>query len=139
MQTDLKEAMKAKDAMRRDTLRSLSAAFKQTEVDEQRELTEADVIRILQKEAKRRQESITEMEQLGRDPSAEQAELAIINDYLPDQMDETELEKLAREAIAEAGATSAKDMGNVMKILMPRVAGRADGKAVNQVVRQLLS
>jgi uncharacterized protein YqeY len=139
IQADLKEAMKAKDAFRRDTLRQLSAAFKQAEVDERKELSEEDVIKILKKEAKRREESIADLEKAGRDTSDEQAELQLISAYLPEEMDRSTIEKFAREAVAEAGATSPKEMGDVMKILMPRLGGQADGKVVSEVVRGLLS
>jgi len=139
IQADLKEAMKAKDATRRDTLRLLSAAFKQAEVDGQKELSEEDAIKILKKEAKRREESIADLEKAGRDISAEQEELKLISVYLPEEMDRATIEQHAREAIAEAGATSPKEMGDVMKILMPRLGGQADGKVVSEVVRGLLS
>jgi hypothetical protein len=139
IQADLKDAMKAKDAFRRDTLRQLSAAFKQAEVDERKELSEEDAIKILKKEAKRREESIADLEKAGRDTSDEQAELELISAYLPEEMDRATIEKFAREAVAEAGATSPKEMGDVMKILMPRLGGQADGKVVSEVVRGLLS
>lgn len=136
---DIKAAMKAKDAFRRDTLRNLSAAMKQAEIDGQKELTEEDQLKILQKEAKRRQESIDELKNAGRDAAGEEAELDLINSYLPEQLDESEIKRIAQEVIAETGASSLKEMGNVMKELMPRLAGQADGKVVNQVVRRLLS
>jgi len=136
---DLKDAMKAGEKERRDTLRLLSSAIKQVEVDSQKELDEAGIIQILKKEAKRREESIADLQKAGRETTQEEQELALINTYLPEQLDRTAIETLVKEAIAEAGATSAKDTGNVMKILMPKVGGRADGKLVNEVVRGLLS
>ena len=136
---DLKEAMKAGDAERRNTLRLLSAAFKQVEVDSQKELSAEDAIKILKKEAKRREESITDLEKAGRDTSSEQAELDLISTYLPQEMDRATIEKYAREAIAASGATSPKEMGDVMKILMPKLGGQADGKLVSEVVRGLLA
>lgn len=135
---DLKAAIKAGDTARRDALRFLSAAFKQAEVDLQRDLSEADALEILKKEAKRRQEAIADLEKAGRDASAEQAELLLIHSYLPAQLDRAGIEKVAKEVIAEVGATSAKQLGDVMKVLMPRLKGQADGKLVNEVVRELL-
>jgi uncharacterized protein YqeY len=136
---DLKEAMKAGEVQRRNTLRLLSAAFKQAEVDERKELSAEDALKILKKEAKRREESITDLEKAGRDISDEQAELDLISAYLPEEMDRATIEAHAREAIAESGATSPKEMGDVMKILMPRLGGQADGKLVSEVVRGLLN
>ena len=137
---DLKNAMKSGDAFRKDTLRLLLAAVKQIEVDQRKTLTEDDVYALLQTEAKKRRDSIAEMRGAGRDDLAdkEQAELTLVESYLPQQLSREELEVEARKAIAESSASSAKDMGNVMKVLMPRVKGRADGKLVNEVVKSLL-
>ena len=139
IQADLTAAMKARDTEKRDALRLLTAAIKQVEVDQRKELSEEDVYTILQKEAKRREESITELENAGRDASSEKAELTLIESYLPKQLDRAEIEAEARNAIAESGASTAKDTGNVMKILMPPLKNRADGKLVSEVVRELLS
>lgn len=136
---DLKTAMKSGDKFRRDVLRVLSAAFKQIEVDSKIELTDEDVIKVLKKEAKRREESIVDLEKGGRDSSAERAEFDLISAYLPQQLDKAAIAALAKEAIAESGATSAKEMGAIMKVLMPKLQGQADGKLVNEVVRELLS
>ncbi len=137
---DLKAAMKSGDAFRKDTLRLMMSAIKQVEVDQRKTLTEEDVYGLLQTEAKKRRDSITEMRGAGRNDLAdkEQAELTLIESYLPQQMTREELEVEARKAIAESGASSAKEMGNVMKVLMPRVKNRADGKLVNEVVKSLL-
>ncbi len=137
---DLKTAMKAGDVQRREALRLLLAALKQVEVDQQKELSSEDAQAVLIKEAKKRRESIEEMTRAGRDELArqEQFELDLIEAYLPKQLSRADVEILAREAIAEVGATSAKDTGAVMKALMPRVKGQADGKLVNEVVRDLL-
>lgn len=141
LQAALKEAMAAKNAARRDTLRLLMSALKQVEIDERKELTNDDVAGILQKEAKKRRESIDEMGKAGRAALAEteQRELNLIEEFLPKQMARAEVAALAREAIAQSGATSAKEMGKVMAVLMPKVKGLADGKLVNDVVRELLS
>lgn len=140
IQTDLKEAMRAGDTRRREVLRLLLAAFKQVEVDRQIELSEADALGVLMGEAKKRREAIAEMTSAGRDDLAaqERYELEIIESYLPRQLDRVELEAMAREVIAQVGATSPKDVGLVMKELMARVKGQADGKVVNAIVRELL-
>lgn len=140
MNEDLKTAMKSGDVFRKDTLRLMMSAIKQVEVDQRKTLTEDDVYSLLQTEAKKRRDSITEMRGAGRNDLAdkEQAELTLIETYLPQQLTREEVEVEARKAIAESGAASAKDMGNVMKVLMPRVKGRADGKLVNEVVKSLL-
>lgn len=140
VQQDLKDAMRSKDTQRREVLRLLMAAFKQVEVDQRKELAPEDALGILMTEAKKRRESIDEMENAGRAELAEQEkyELSVIETYLPRQLSREEIETMAREAIAEVGATTPKDMGNVMKVLMPRVKGQADGKLVNSVVRELL-
>jgi uncharacterized protein YqeY len=104
-------------------------------------LTEDDVIGILSSEAKKRREAIEEAERAGRAELAAQEnyELALIKTYLPQQLSRAEIEKLVREVIQEVGATTPKDMGKVMKVLMPRLQGRADGKLVNTIVKEVLS
>ncbi len=141
LQQHLKEAMKAGDTRRREVLRLLLAAFKQFEVDSQSELADDDALRILMTEAKKRREAIVEMTGAGRETLAEQEryELSVIEEYLPQQLDRNAIEKMAREVIQEVGATTPKDMGKVMKVLMSRLKGQADGKLVNMVVRELLS
>ena len=138
---DLKAAMKAGDTRKRGVLRLMLAAFKQAEVDRQKELTPEDALGILMSEAKKRREAIEEMEKAGRQALADQEryELSVIEAYLPAQMSREEVERIAREVIAEVGATTPKDMGRVMKAIMPRVKGQADGKLVNSIVRELLS
>ncbi len=141
IQTALKDAMRNKDHARRDTLRMLLNAVRQVEIDERRELSAEDVTAILQKEAKRRRESIDEYTKAGREDLAagERAELAIIEEFLPQQLSREEIMRLAQEVVAQVGASSPKDMGKVMGTLMPKVKGLADGKLVNEVVRELLS
>lgn len=140
IQDDLKAAMKSGDVQRREALRLLMAAFKQVEVDKRIELSESDAIDILMSEAKRRREAIEEMENAGRADLAaqERYELSVTEEYLPKQLTREEIEVFAREAIQEVGATTPKDTGNVMKALMPRVKGQADGKLVSAVVQDLL-
>jgi uncharacterized protein YqeY len=137
---DLKAAIKSKDATRRDAIRNLQAAIKQREVDSRKTLEDAEIVEILMTEAKKRRESIEHFEQAGRTDSAESErfELRLIEGYLPQQMSRDEIRAEAQTAIAEVGAVSPKDMGRVMGMLMPRVKGRADGRLVNEIVRELL-
>ncbi|MBK9747864.1 MAG: GatB/YqeY domain-containing protein [Chloroflexi bacterium] len=137
----LKAAMVAKDTVRRDVIRLMQSAVKQIEVDERKTLTNEDVLTILQKEVKKRRESAEEARKAGRDDIAngEETEIAIIEQFLPQQLSRAEIEVLVRDAIAQTGATSAKEMGKVMGVLMPKTKGVADGKLVNEVVRSLLS
>lgn len=141
LKTDLKEAMKAKDAARRDLIRNLQAAIKQKEVDERSDLDEDAVVKVLMSEAKRRRETIEAFESAGRgeDADAERVELEMIEAYLPKQLSRDELQAIISEVIAEVGATSAKDMGKIMPALMPKIKGQADGKTVNDIVKELLS
>ncbi len=136
----LKDAMRAGDDVRRGTLRMVLAAIKQVEVDRRVSLDEAAVLGILQKEIKTRRESLDEAEKAGRTDlvSAAQAEIDVISAFLPKGLDADELKALVKEAIAEAGATSVKEMGAVMKALMPKIAGRAPGDQVSAAVRELL-
>ena len=140
IQQDLTSAMKSGDTQRREVLRLLMAAFKQVEVDRRTELSENDAQGILMTEAKKRREAIEEMEAAGRVElvAQEQYELGVIESYLPEQLGSEEIAALAREAIQEVGATTPKDMGQVMRVLMPRLKGQADGKQVNAIVRELL-
>ena len=144
---ELKTAMKAGDTRRRDILRMVLAAIKQGEVDsldpQKRAagLSDDDILAVLTKEAKRRRESIGEYEKGGRADlvASEREELTLIESYLPQLMGRDEITVLAREAIAESGATSERQMGAIMQKLMPRVKGKADGKLVNQIVKELLA
>jgi uncharacterized protein YqeY len=141
LQDDLKDAMRAQDEVRKRTLRLALTSIKIKEVEARGELTDADVTAVLQKEAKQRRETLDELDQVDRPDltAAQQAELKILEAYLPQQLAREELEELARQAIADANADSPSDMGQVMRILMPQVKGRADGKLVSQVVREQLS
>ncbi|GIK66678.1 MAG: aspartyl-tRNA amidotransferase subunit B [Chloroflexota bacterium] len=137
---DLKKAMMEKDAARRDAIRIIQAAIKQVEVDSRKELDDAAVLDVLQTEAKKRREAITNFEQAGRTESAESErfELTLIETYLPKQLTREEIEAEVKAAIAQTGVTSSKEMGKLMGVLMPKVKGRADGKLVNEIVRTLL-
>lgn len=141
LQQALKAAMMSKDIVRRDVIRMIMSAIKQVEVDTRRDLTPDEVYAVLQKEAKTRRESIDEKEKAGRAAAAEdeRRELAILEEFLPQQLSREQIAALVREAIAQTGAASPRDMGKVMGVLMPKVKGMADGKLVNDVVRELLS
>lgn len=140
LRTDMADAMRTGDKEKRDTLRLLLAAIKQVEVDGQTTLDDADVQIILAKQAKQRRESIAEYEAAGRQEQAdhEEAELDIIESYLPQMMSRQEVEEIAAQTIADLGADGPKDMGRVMGRLMPQVKGKADGSLVSEVVRDLL-
>ncbi len=141
LQSALKEAMVNKDQMRRDVIRMLMSAIKQVEVDSRKELSAEDVIGVLQKEAKKRRESIDEAERVGRAELAaqEKLELGILEAFLPRQLSREEITTIVQQTIAETGVTSIKEKGKLMGALMPKVKGLADGKLVNEVVQSLLS
>lgn len=138
---DLKQAMRDKDTTRRDALRGLMAAIRQVEVDKRQDLSDDDIISILMTEAKRRRESIESYEEAGRGDDAEQEhfELEVIESYLPRQLSREEITDLVQTTIAEVGAASPQDIGKVMGALMPKVRGQADGRLVNEIVRQQLT
>lgn len=140
LENDLKDAMRSGDDTRKRTIRMVLAAIKQTEIDKQVTLDESGVIGILQKEVKTRRESLEEAQKASRADLAAstEAEIQVLNGYLPQAMDPAELTALAEAVIAEVGATTPADMGKVMKALLPRVAGRAANDQVSQVVRGLL-
>jgi uncharacterized protein len=143
LDSDLKEAMRAKDATRLGVLRMLKSALKYTAIEKsgaQAELSDAEAAQVIRKQAKQRQDSIESFEKGGRAELAakEKKELSILNAYLPQAMSGDELSKVVRETIAEIGATSKAQMGAVMKALQAKVGGRADGKTLSQeVTRQL--
>jgi uncharacterized protein len=141
LQNALKEAIKSKDTRRRDTIRMAQNAIRQVEIDTRQELSAPEVVDILQKEVKKRRESLEEYERAGRNDLAEQEgfEVAVLEEFLPRQLSEQQLIAIVREVIAETGASSPRDMGKVMGPVMQRVRGLADGKIVNQVVRDLLN
>lgn len=140
IQEDVKAAMKAKDKPRLDTLRQISAAFKQREVDERIDIDDALAITILDKLAKQRRESIEQYEAAGRDDlvAQEQFELEVIKGYLPQPLSAAEIDLLIAKAIDAASAASIKDMGKVMSQLKPEIQGRADMSAVSALVKTKL-
>jgi hypothetical protein len=138
---DMKDAMRARDAARLSTIRLLQAAIKQREVDERIELTDADVLAILDKMVKQRKDSIAAYE-AGHRPdlaAAEQAEIAVLQTYLPQPLTAAEIDALIAEAIAATGATGLPGMGKVMALLKPKLAGRADLAAASAQVRARLA
>ncbi len=140
LRADMATAMRDGDNDKRNTLRMLLAAVKQTEVDDQVTLDDAGVQAVLTKQAKQRRESIADYEKAGRTEMAanEQMELTFIESYLPQMMGKEEVKTLAAQVIAELGITDMKGMGQIMGKLMPQLKGQADGRIVNEVVRELL-
>jgi len=140
LENDLKEAMRNKDELRKRTLRLTLTDIRLAEVEKGGALDDPALMALVQKEIKSRHESIADAERAGRPDLIEElrAEISVLEAYLPQQLSTQELEELARQAIAEAGATSPKEMGLVMKLLVPRLQGRASGNEASQVVRKLL-
>ena len=138
---DLKTAMKTKDKRAKDTITMVRAAIKQKEVDDRVELDDEGVLKVLAKEIKERRGSIEEFEKAGRDDLVEstKAEIDVLMKYMPEQLSEEELEKLIRQVMEENNITEKKQMGLLMKNIMPKVQGRADGKAVNAIVNRILN
>ncbi len=141
LKDDLKEAMKAKDTVKRDTIRFLMSALKQVEVDERKELSDEDIIKIIQKSAKQREDSMAQYKDAGRDDlyQKELNELNILKSYLPAQLSDDELKEIVKNTIEKTGATSMKDIGKVMGAVIKECAAKADGKRINAVVKELLS
>jgi uncharacterized protein YqeY len=140
LETSLKDAMRAGDDVRKRTLRMALSAIKQAEIDKNLVLDEPGIAVILQKEVKSRRESILDAQRASRPDliKAAEAEIAIIEGYLPKALSPEELEKLAKLVITELGAASPKDVGQVMRALLPRLEGRAPGDQVSALVRKLL-
>ena len=141
IEEDLKEATLARDAARRDALRLILASLRSAEKELQRPLSDDEELQVLQRERKRRIEAAEAFRAAGRDEQAakEDAELAVLEEFMPAPLTEEELERIVDDAIAENGATSMRDMGRVMKDVMPQIAGRADGAAVSQMLREKLA
>lgn len=138
---DLKEAMRNSDNQKRDLLRAMMAAIKQVEIDERRPLDDNGVQSILTKQIKQRRETIADAQKAGRNDmtTIAQAEIALIETYLPQMMSRTEIEALVTATITELGVTDAKSMGRVMGKIMPLLKGKADSNLINQVVREKLN
>jgi uncharacterized protein YqeY len=141
LEEELREARLARNDARRDALSLLLSSLRAAEKDLQRELTEDEELQVLQRERKRRVEAAEAFQNAGREEqaAAEEAELAVLEEFMPAQMSEEELEEIVDDAIAEVGATSMRDLGRVMADVMPQVAGRADGSMVSQLVREKLA
>lgn len=137
---DMKSAMRARDAVKLSTIRLVRSAIKNQEIEKGHELSDDEVLAVLMSEAKKRREAFEAAELAGRQDLAakEHTELDILNQYLPEQMSEADLEEIVRGIITEVGATSMKDKGRVMPVLMQRVRGRADGKLASEVADRLL-
>jgi len=133
--------MRARDAARLSTLRLLAAAIKQREVDERIELGDADILAVIEKMMKQRRESIAQYEKAGRDDlvANENFEMGVLCAYLPQQMNDDELAKAVAAAVTESGASGIKDMGKVMALLKPRLAGKADMAKVSGLVKTRLA
>ena len=140
LQEDLKSSMKNKDTIRKSVITLVRAAIKQIEVDQRVELDDVAVMDIISKQLKQRNDSLAEFEKAGREDLIEEtkSEIQVLKEYLPQQLSEEELEKIVIETIAEVGATSMKDMGKIMAIIKPKTAGRADGRKINELVKQNL-
>jgi uncharacterized protein YqeY len=140
IQQDVKDAMRARDKERLATIRLITAAIKQREVDERIELDDEQVLLVLDKMCKQRRESISQFEKAGRDDliAQEVSELDIIQGYLPEQLDDDEIGALIDAAMADTGASSIKDMGKVMGQLKPKLQGRADMAAVSAMIKSRL-
>lgn len=141
IENDFKIAFKSQDEVSKRTLRMVMASIKFAEVEKGETLTDEEVLVILQKEIKSLRESITDAKKAGRDDliAETEPEIQILEQYTPQQLTEDEIKELAQEAIAEVGASSPQEMGKVMKVLMPKVQGRAEGSKVSAVVRSQLA
>ena len=138
---DMKEAMKAKEKDRLAVILMVRGAIKQIEIDSKKELYDEAVIGVISKEVKMRKDSVEEFKKGGREDlvAKTEAEIAVLMPYLPQQLSEDEIRSLVQAAVEQVGASSPKDMGKVMGVLMPKVKGRADGKLVNTIVKEALN
>lgn len=141
IESAMRDAMRARDEQRTQTLRMAMAAAQNLRIERRRDLTDEEVIDVLSRQVKQRRESIAMYRDAGHEDraAAEEAEAAILAEFLPEQLSEDDVERLARDAIAETGAASPADLGRVMGRLSPQTKGRADGRLVSDVVRRLLA
>ena len=141
IQAEVITAMKQRQKQRLGILRMLQAALKQVEIDERRDLTDDDVMKVVGSYARKVKDQLAGARAGGREElaAAAEAELAIVNEFLPTELTDSELEDVVRAVVADVGATGLQDMGQVMKAAMPQVAGRADGGRVSALVRQILA
>jgi uncharacterized protein YqeY len=140
LKSDLKDAMRAKETVRRDSIRAINTLIKQIEVDERKEVTDADIIVLIQKGIKQREEAIIQYKAATRDDlvAVEQEQINIFSNYLPKQLSDHELETILQEIITQSGATSMKDMGKCMNPAKTKIGGAADGKRINEMVKKIL-
>jgi uncharacterized protein len=141
LEGELEQAMKDRDAERRDALRLILASLRSAEKELQRPLHDEEELQVLQRERKKRVEAADAFRAAGRDEQAdaEEDELEVLEEFMPEPLSEEELEEIVDDAIAETGATNLRDLGRVMADVMPQIAGRADGSAVSQLVREKLA
>jgi uncharacterized protein len=141
LEQEVREAMLARDTARRDALRLILSSLRSAEKDLQRPLSDEEELQVLQRERKKRHEAADAFRGAGREEQAakEEGELAILEEFMPEPLSEEQLDQIVDDAIAENKATSMRDMGRVMADVMPQIAGRADGSAVSQLVREKLA
>ena len=141
LMNDMKEAMKAKNKLKVDTIRMANAAIKNAEINGKKELTDSEVQDIIAKEIKMRRDALEEYQKAGRTDEVDKLnqEISILMVYMPEQLSEQELKEIVRQTIVQTGAQGSKDMGKVMGALMPKVKGKADGKLVSSIVKEMLA
>ncbi|RXJ83604.1 GatB/YqeY domain-containing protein [Arcobacter sp. CECT 8985] len=140
LKNDLKDAMRAKNLVKRDSIRAINTMIKQIEVDERKELSDEDVLKLIQKGIKQREEAAEQYKQANREDLVEKEmeQVNIFKEYLPKQLSDEELETSIKEIIQQVGAQSMKDMGKVMGVATKKFAGTADGKRINETVKKIL-
>lgn len=140
LQEDLKTSMKNKDTLRKSVITLIRSSIKQVEVDKRIELNDDDVIDIISKQLKQRNDSLEQFLDAGREDLVEEtrSEIEVLKEYLPQQLSEEELNEIVKQTISEVGATSMKDMGKIMSVIKPKTKGRADGKLINELVKNNL-
>lgn len=141
LKDDLKLAMREKNIVKRDSIRAINTMIKQIEVDERKELSDEDVLKLIQKGIKQREEAVTQYSDAGRDDlvQKEQEQIDVFKEYMPKQLSDEELEAGMKELIEEIGATSLKEMGKIMGQASKKFAGVADGKRINEMTKKLLA
>ena len=140
LQEDLKTSMKNKDTLRKSVITLIRSSIKQVEVDKRIELNDDDVIDIISKQLKQRNDSLEQFLDARREDLVEEtrSEIEVLKEYLPQQLSEEELNEIVKQTISEVGATSMKDMGKIMSAIKPKTKGRADGKLINKLVKENL-
>ncbi|MBP2026326.1 uncharacterized protein YqeY [Acetoanaerobium pronyense] len=141
LMNDLKESMKNKDQVRKSVVTLVRSAIKQKEVDERVELSDDDILDVISKQLKQRKDALEEFKKLQRDDLVDETEkeISILMGYLPEQLTDEELHAIVSETINQVGATTMKDMGKIMGVVMPKVKGKADGKRINEIAKQILN